>query len=70
MSHDTEQAFRSEMEWNLINEASTKFIDPAVNIDTINERRQWYSKKHSRTFQGRLILISGRAVKTIGYEFQ
>jgi hypothetical protein len=39
MSYDTEQAFRCQMEWNLINEARRKSMYPAVNKGTTYERR-------------------------------
>ena len=39
MSYDTEQVIKSQMEWNLINEAPTKSIDPAVNIGATYEWR-------------------------------
>ena len=40
MSYDTEQVLRSQMEWNLINEAHTKSIDLAENKGTAYE---WHS---------------------------
>ena len=45
MSYDTEQVFRSQMEWNLINEALTKPIDPAVNEGNTYERQSDIVKK-------------------------
>ena len=39
MSYNTERVFRSQMEWNLINEVRIKSIDLALNKITAYERQ-------------------------------